>query len=1339
MQWNQHIPPVSHRYYDSPFFFHTEEAQGSSPCAPTIESHKNRGFRRGILLYSEDSVLGLLPGEHNLYARVRPPSARAVTLIPNTFLRLKGSLVRQRIFCLFFACLCISSTLFGQATTSLRGTITDQQGAVIAAAVVTLTDASTGANRKVVSDKSGEYQFLQVAPGKYTVQVEMPGFDKLTKSGLVLEVNTPATLDCKLQIGSVGTVVAVEADAATINTVDASVGNAFTQTQVRELPLQTRNVVELLSIQPGVTQTGEVLGARRDQNNITLDGVDVNQNQNSGISMAGTNGQEGAGTTSGTITPGFNAALPVPLDSVQEFRVTVGGQGANQGRSSGGQVTLITKSGTNQFHGSFYEYNRNTDLTSNDWFNNRSGVARTPLVRNQFGASLGGPVIKNRVFFFGNWERRIDASGQSALRTVPSETLKQGVLQVKLTNGTTQQLGPSDILALDPLHLGFSSAMKSYLNAYPVGNNPAAGADHGLNFSGLLFNAPFQEDDSAYVAKMDFNLDQARKHTLSVRGTLAGDAQTNPNGISQFPGQSAASQILNNSRGLSALYTWVARPTLINTFSYGLTRYSVAQSGTLGTSISFQSLSSPINYSSSVRPNTHLIPTHNVADDLNWTKGKHTITTGINFRFITNDLTSYSNSFASYSFSRNTLGGLGGDATTFVTNYLAQKLGDPSVKLADPTNVQGALGDLLGLINQYSITYNFGRTGASVPIGNPVVRNFATNEYEGYVQDSWRVRRDLTLTLGLRYSSFSVPQETNGVQVGTTVGLDKYFAERVGAMLTGTPNNQLPDASLTYALNGPANGKSSWYGRDKNNFGPRFAFAYSPDDKGDHFWNKWLGKGSVIRGGFAMVYDRYGSDLITYIDSTGSPGLATSLTQPVNTNFTTSARYPTLPTLPAASGGTFPYTPATITGGFNQGVGVDPNLVAPYSFVLNLNYARELPGKLTMEVGYAGRLSRKNLIQQDFDQPLTQFKDPTSGQTWVQGAGALRTLYDAGLTPAQVRANPGLVPAVPFIENMFPTLKNAYFNGSASANYFDVVYNQNAGSDLDALNQMDRQRKSDGSCYTKTGCNTFYPLQLAGLPTWTNAGFSDYHAGTLTIRRPLSNGIGFDFNYTLSHSIDNSSGAESGASTSGGVLQDAFNPSAFRGSSDFDARHNITTDVLLQLPFGKGHKFAGNAPLWLDEFIGGWQLALIGRYHSGLPTALTYGGVYNVNYENSSIAIAKPGYTPRTSIGIDSSGVPSLFASTSAANNFEASYPGVTGTRAIIRLPGYTNFDMSLSKSFKMPWEGHALQFRAEAFNAFNNVNFYAPGTSVSSPGTFGEFQKAQPMRVMQLSLRYQF
>jgi hypothetical protein len=406
-----------------------------------------------------------------------------------------------------------------------------------------------------------------------------------------------------------------------------------------------------------------------------------------------------------------------------------------------------------------------------------------------------------------------------------------------------------------------------------------------------------------------------------------------------------------------------------------------------------------------------------------------------------------------------------------------------------------------------------------------------------------------------------------------------------------------------------------------------------------------------------------------------------------------------------------------------------------------MNYSRELPGKMTVEVGYAGRLSRKNLLQADFDQPLTQFKDPASGQTWSQASGILRSMFDAGVTPAMVKANPSLVGKVPFFENMFPALTNLYYNGSATANYFDVVYKQNAGSDLDGLNQLDRARTDlrFPNCISRTGCNTFFPLQMAGMPTWTNWGFANYNAATLSIRRPFSNGFSFDFNYTLSHSIDNSSGTESGASTSGAILQDAWNPSAFRGSSDFDMRHNITADVLFSVPVGKNAKFFGDMPTWSDAIAGGWQISMISRYRSGMPTTITNSGIYPTNYENSAVAIRAPGTNVQTSIGLDQNGVPSLFANTNAAAGFVGQYPGQTGTRAIIRLPGMTNFDMALAKVFTLPWEHHRLQFRAEAFNVFNNVNFFNPSLSLTSPSRFGEFQNAMPARVMQLSLRYEF
>lgn len=1221
---------------------------------------------------------------------------------------------------------------FGQASSSLRGTVKDISGAVITEVVVTLTDPATGTSRKVFSDSSGVYQILQIPPGKYTLTAEKSGFTVLTKGDVTLVVNTPATLDCVLQVGTVGTSVNVEAESLQVNTVDGTVGNTFEEKQVQELPLQTRNVVELLSIQPGVTQTGEVLGARRDQNNVTLDGVDVNNNQTSGITSALGNGSQFDTGTTGLKgnTPGFNAALPVPLDSVEEFRVTVAGQTADEGRSSGGQVTLITRSGTNNLHGSFYEYNRNTLLAADDFFNNQAGIPRSPLVRNQFGASLGGPIKKDRLFLFANWERRIDASSTPETATVPSATLRQGSLLASLSNGTVQTLTSADVQAIDPLHLGINPAMKTYLNSYPAGNDPLLGLDQNLNFDGLRFNAPLGLDQSAYVAKLDYNIDSAGRHKLSVRGTLNDASQDLM--ASPLPGGAPAQVLLDNSKGLAANYTWIMKPNLINSLRYGLTRLGLNESGASGPALSFSGITSPQNFQ--LRPSIQIMPTHNLGDDLTWTKGKHTISTGINFRFIRNAHSSYANSFPSYSFSKNTLGGLGGDATTYVTDYVNQQQGTSGLKLTQPTAVIDGLGNLLGLINQYSAKYQYTKTGSVIPFGMPAAREYAVDDYEGYVMDSWRVRRDLTVTAGLRYSNSSTPWEVNGTEVVTTVPLQTYFAERVAAMNAGIPNNQIKDAALTYALGGSANGTSGWYNRANLNFGPRVSLAYAPDNT-DTPLNKLLGKGSVLRGSFAVLYDQYGNDMVFNIDQSGSPGLATSVTQPVNTNFTTSARYgAALPALPPAAPGGFPFTPPTITGGFNEGVGVVSNLKAPYSLVFNANYAKPLPGKMTLELGYAGRLYRRGLVQQDFDQPLTNFLDTKSGTTWAQAVNVVHQDY---LAAGQ---NYGPVAPVPFIENMFPGVANAFVPGSATQNYYYGWAVINGLSDEDNLNLMDRQRiAGTNKCYTVTGCNTFYPYQAAGLPTWTNAAYADFNALTVTLRRALSSGVSFDFNYTWSHSIDNSSGAESGAGTRGAVLQDAFNVNAFRGSSDFDQRHNITADVLYAVPFGRNKRFAAHVNPFVDGVIGGWQISSIVRYHSGLPSTITAEGVYPTNYEISALVNLLPGSPNQYGKFIDNNGVPSLFPNTSAANNYFQQPGGTTGTRAIVRLPGMSNVDIAVMKTFNLPWEGHKISFRGEAFNAFNHVNLYNPVLDVYNTGQFGEFQAAMPARVMQLSLRYSF
>jgi hypothetical protein len=1243
------------------------------------------------------------------------------------------------------------TSAWGQATTSLRGIVTDAQGGAVDTATASLQDSKTGFRRTAITDATGVYQFLQVPPGSYVLTIEKPGFGVYTQQGVQLLVDTPATLNATLQLASVASTVNVDTKVDSLDTVNAAIGNAFNQMQVRELPLQTRNVVELLSLQPGVTETGEVLGSRRDQNNITLDGVDDNDNQNAGLGVLGRNsaialpGFNGGTAGSGLDrASGFNSALPIPLDSVQEFNVTVGGEGAEQGRSSGGQVTLITKSGSNQFHGSLYEYNRNTIFSANNWFNNKDGVARQPLNRNQFGFSLGGPIKKDRVFFFFNYEKRLDRTAVSELSHVPSLAMRAGDLTFANSNGNIVTLTPAQLQQIDPQHLGDSPAIIKMLQQYPVGNDPAAGYDGGLNFVGYRFNAPDNLTNNAYVGKMDFHLDSAGKETVSVRGSLAGNNQVlTPE---SFPGEPTNNVLLNNSRGISALLTSVLSPTIVNVASFGLTRIGLNQTGPTGSAFTLNNIDSLVNYTN--RPYVRISPTYNINDDLTWTKGPHTITAGINIRFVRNGYTNFANAWPTYSYSHTSLTGLGNDFLGDVQSYLAGNGMNSTV--ANQQALEAAAGALFGVISSGSINYSYTGTGPALPIGAPRVRDFATNEYAGYVADSWRIKPSLTLTYGLRYENDTPPYETHGLEVQPNLPLQDFWAQRLGGAADGIPSFQLPNAEESYSLIGPAHGTQSWYGRDNNNFAPRLAIAYSPQSK-TGLIGKIFGDGGVFRAGASIVYDRFGSDMIVQYDNQNPFGLTENDVLGSFT-FSNSPRYEgTLPALPAASVHNFPYTPANVAFIGGTYVGIDSDLKTPYAYVMNASIARPLKGGITLEVGYQGRLSHSLLMQQDVGGVAWDFKDPTSGLTLMQAEGDMRTLYlqlsdnnpnKTGAVGAEIKADPAIVPLNPFIEKYFAKIANLYFPGSATANYLYLMEDVNGLSDTDTLNQADRLTTVNGKsfphCISTPGCWTFYTPQASGITTWNNNGAASYQGMSVTVRKPFSHGLSFDFNYTLSHSIDRGGGAESGAGTYGGLMLDPYSNTAYRGSSDFDARNQINANVLYELPIGKGKWLFNNAGRVLDEFIGGWQISMIQRYRSGLPSSIFYGGVYPTNFSFGAVAYPISGYSYGTT-EYDQKGNPSVFSSTTEASNWLPMYAGTVGMRAAIRTAGFLNFDVAAAKSFPMPWEGQRLQFRAEAFNVFNNVNFYDPILDATSLSSFGEYQYAQPARVMQFGLRYEF
>ena len=755
-----------------------------------------------------------------------------------------------------FTLVLIGSFIMAQ-TSGLVGTVRDVTGAVIPGVDVNLLNQGNNQERNVVTNDMGEFQFFQISPGFYTLKVELTGFKTNIINDMRLMVDNTLSQDVVLETGQITEVVTVTGSAQVLNRTDATIGNTFNTIQIQELPMESRNVVGLLTLQPGVTEDGEVSGARSDQSNMTLDGIDVNDQQTG---------------------EAFGSVLRVTPDSVQEFRVTTASANASQGRSSGAQVSLVTRSGTNEFHGALYEYHRNTVTTANDFFNNRSGVETPALIRNLFGGRLGGPIIRDKVYFFYNYEGRTDRKAESVIRDVPFPHLGDGEIVYENTAGERVQLSNAEVNAYyaqvgtNPLAMAELAAAAS---RYPA--NDDSGGD-GVNVGGYRFNASLPLDYHTHTAKIDFNL--AENHQFNVRGNYQADKyalfnkNVDYNDGPRFP-DTPGIDMWSHPTGVAANYTWTASPTLVNSFRYGFTRLAYTRTGdSTDPNISFRFVFRPRQY---LRTMSRITPVHNFVDDVSWIKDNHTFQFGGNLRFIDNQRSSLNGSFDSA-----------------VTNPSFYELSGESVLNEAPADVspgtaisfRDAATAIIGRYSQYSGNYIYNVNGELQAPGTFIDRDFATEEFELYAQDTWKVTQNLTLTYGLRWSTSRPVYEKNGYQVKPNFPLGEYLASRASNAERGMPYNELIEVDLS----GPYWDRGGWYEQDWNNLSPRIAVAYSPSFE-DGFLNTMFGDPgeSVLRFGFSRIYDRIGNAMAVNFDLSNPMGFSSSDTLSANTyNVTTS-------------------------------------------------------------------------------------------------------------------------------------------------------------------------------------------------------------------------------------------------------------------------------------------------------------------------------------------------------------------------------------------------------------------------------------------------------------------
>ena len=1275
--------------------------------------------------------------------------------------------------------LAFSVAAWGQATTSLNGSVSDPSGASVTGARITLTNLDTSSSRQTSTTIKGVYNFADVTPGTYKLSVEAQGFRTYLQDRVELRVNLPSTVNLQLQVGAIAEVMEVTSTPPPLNTTDASIGQTMDKGAIENLPLPAENNVLLLSLQPGVafngdrpdlvnesndydTRSGMVNGERSDQNNISLDGVS-NNNEFRGLAL--------------------NGVLPTTPFSLDEFRVTTSNYDASEGRSSGAQLAMVTKGGTNNFHGSVYEFNRNGVGEANDFFLKNSqllqGQPNRPaqLVWNNYGGAIGGPILKNRLFFFFNYEGHRQNVGQSVVRSVPSAMLQDGVIQYLCANpsacpgtpvtgasGTSYSvqpgynaLGPTQLAQMDPLGIGPSPGALAYFKTYPVPNAPSTG--DAPNFGTYRFAAPTTTRDNWYIGRIDYKITQNGNHTLFFRGTGVDDHCCN---APFLPGRPAETSSLDLPKGFVVGYTSLLGSHLINNIRYGLTHASYGVNGDTNQPwVNMRDLDQDIAYSYG-----STAPVHNIVDTVDLVKGSHNFQFGINFLLSRLNAYNYSTNFSDALTNADWIasGGFANKNDAFNP----PNAGYPAIDSGFNHAYDFPLAALIGIESEVDGVFNYkvgSTTGTEIGQGLPILRHWSSDNYNFFFQDTWKVRRNLSITYGLNYQLMTPMTETAGQEVAPNVNMGTWFNQRGAAMLKGLGDNSVLGGGLIgFNPAGSPYGRSGLYSAQTKNFAPRVGIAWTP-----HSQSGWLNKifgddATSIRAGAGMYYQNFGPELAQFYSASGEFGLSTNVSNPsaslalssaprIGNNLSDMNNIPLslLGNLTPPQSITFPTTPPA--GSFNIARGIDQSLKTPYSYALDFSIQRQLPGRMTVDVAYVGHLAHRLMVLDDVATPLN-IVDPKSGIDYFKAAKRMSQLWRAGTPDNSATITPALIgPTSQYWLDMLASQSSySTCTGGSTSNLLYAVYDTfGGGVPQGAPNCGSLYNETSGNYLIdvygipanfKTGPYSFYNSQYSSLWDWRSMAWSNYNSLQVSLNKQMSNGVMFGFNYTYSKALDIESMAERSVHYLTDSVINAWNPGQMYGPGDADLRHQINGYWVAELPVGRGKPIGSNVHGVADALISGWRFSGVTRWSSGFPVSVFQGYVWPTNWDEMGWSDLT-GAPIRTGTTI-TSGVPNIFKSpTQASAGFDYAYPGESGSRNPIRGDGYLATDLNLSKQWRMRYaEGHTLELRWSVFNAFNNTRFdaFTMQDEWDVPSSFGNYnQTLTTARRMEFAGIYRF
>ena len=1239
--------------------------------------------------------------------------------------------MRRRAFfllvCLFALTTAIASAQTG--TGRISGVVKDASGAVVPGVSIEATHEETGIRQHTMTTDAGLFVFPSLPVGPYHVQAELTGFRTVTREKNLLTVGTDLSLSFVLEPGNLSEAVVVTTDSPIVQTSESSLSTLIAKETMVTLPLNGRNPLHLIGLVPGVV--GHSAEATSSGGTATHY---INGDRGRGITTT----QDGIDISDPVIPRGELTNSPVNPEALQEFRVITSNAKAEYGRSAGGQVELVTRSGTNSLNGTLYEFLRNTSFDSNSYFNKLQGLPKEVLRRNQFGAAVGGPLQRDRAFFFVNYDgmRRTQETSQSVM--VPTAALRDGVFRfvtqpcagetvarnrpscVGLDGSPLLPVSSYNFAANDPRQLGLDSVMRQETLAFlPLPNDYSIG--DGLNTAGYRWNSPSESPVDSITTRVDYTLNQRQsvfvRYTNSWRNDLINDIiNATPRPMS-WP----ARVRLSDQQSAAVGHKWTITNYLLNEITGGFTRnvldfadpehpktYEICRASCV--------FPSPFVY----WPGTGREPTEfQFIDNVSWVRGAHAFRGGVNVRLYYIEQTRGAGTpfgiYPSFTFNRLEAPFSGNDALGVVRPDGSRiNLGTSGINANDRNNLNTFYNVLLGRIGR--IDQGFYSDGNEFVPLEPLRLDQRMQEYNFYVQDDWRIRPSLTLNAGVRYELNTVPYDAAGVQVAPDRPLDGR------------------EGPVTFLQAGPGTGRQ-WFNPDKNNFAPSVGLAWDPHGNGK----------TSIRANYRLAYQRLISWALNVVEQRQP---ATSLNQ-----FLIAPRDPSIAgadqvlrlnellkqgRLPEAQSGTTLQllsgvprlnTPATINrtppnNRNEQPLFFDPSVVTPYMQQFIVGVQREILRNTVVEVSYVGTRG-SNL-----------FRMTNVNQMDLVSNGFIRD-FQAARRNLIANGNPNTGESTGNLGRLF--------NGAIPTSVYPDIQNNNVGLIADSL---DRRTQGIGLLAAGLPDNFFRPnpqFNIAGIGCTCSS--SAYNALQVQLQRRLASGFAFSVNYTLARSTDDVSNDTRGAGTELVVPSDPRQLELDDGRSDFDIRHVMRGHFIWDLPFGRGRAFNTNATGLVHALISGWQVNGIVDASSGFPLTV-FSGFHTFTFYDSGTRVATTsanGVTNRADFSGDASigtvrrterGVE--FFSADERAMFSTPEAGSTGSkRNLFTGPGYFQVDLGVFKNFT--FGTHRIEFRTEIFNLLNTVNFADPNILVNA-GAFGTITDTRvPPRIVQLGLKYYF